>query len=319
MHVVSLVVISILDIGFGRTLEINYLEQVRSSRASERHPYFGRTRLVSQKVPKAFEAKSLASFLLAFHNAASRRPHARDAPPSWRYSMSLAPSIAIQSRPALEEDPRGDDADEKRSLKIQTKPAKTEPVSETKERLLKLLPLIQSEEDHAEVARLVNALEISYSPIHTPAFLQLVMQGAWDFRYTTSQLRGDRNLRLRKVAQEVEPSAFSGTTGNMTTSITWQSDSCSGIFKVCCNYTLTDRGDLKLMVWDRILRPTEGKLDKPLELMQDLHKIIPQEVLNPDGLLLHITYMDDELRIASAIGPKSLMGKTIHVRSKSPM
>lgn len=199
-------------------------------------------------------------------------------------------------------------------------------VAETKASLLKLIPMIRSDEDHAEVERLAKVLESTYSPINSIGFLNLVLQGSWDFLHTTSPLPlVDPRLRLRRLAQLVQPSTDEAGSGNITLEAIWQfsegSQPCIGLFTVRCPYKVTTSGDVKLenaTEPEYILEPREGpKLNNPQELVVLLQRAIPREMFEPEGATQHIAFMDDSLRITYVFGGKHPAARHIHLKSES--
>ena len=199
---------------------------------------------------------------------------------------------------------------------------------EAKEQLLQLIPrMTGTDEEYREVESYINLLEEKYSPVQTIDFLNLAMMGEWQLLFSTNLLGSgfSRRLRLREMVQKIETNGFNGTLINMATWDFAEGDdddnddftfNINGNFNIKCSYTITQGSRMVVDVNDLEVRPASGSSipkDVP-NLVGTLHRVIPNELFDPNGHAMDTTYIDTDIRIIRFTGPNHEGVRNIFMR-----
>jgi hypothetical protein len=124
-----------------------------------------------------------------------------------------------------------------------------------RDELLDLVSSMRGEE--YEIRRLedcINTLESTYIPCQTVSFLNLMMNGSWQFLFSSHLINRTsvmKSFRLREMKQQLHTSDVILTAGNVTNTCIWEwnqqpSDSmtfdCYGTFSIQSDYVINTNG-----------------------------------------------------------------------------
>jgi len=236
-------------------------------------------------------------------------------------AASTTEATSVEGGPAVEERPNAQVGDDTISnISIST--------DEAKEQLLQLIPrMTGTDEEYREVESYINLLEEKYAPVQTIDFLNLAMMGEWQLLFSTNLLGSgfSRRLRLREMVQKIETNGFNGTLINMATWDFAEGDdddnddftfNINGNFNIKCSYTITQGSRMVVDVNDLEVRPASGSSipkDVP-SLVGTLHRVIPNELFDPNGHAMDTTYLDADIRIIRLTGPNHEGVRNIFMR-----
>jgi hypothetical protein len=210
---------------------------------------------------------------------------------------------------------------EEKKEKEQKDPMEMRP-DDIKELLIELLPrMTGTEQEFKLVEEYVNALEDKFVPAQTLDFLNLAMNGEWQFLFTTNQLgRPSPILRLTELVQKVQ---VNGLEGSLVNQARWDlvdegsTFDCNGSFESTTSYNI-NQGARMTINEDHDLAINLGKGSKVPSDMQALvgliHRAMPTEMFDASTLALDTTYLDAEIRIVRFTGSRHEGVRNIFMR-----
>lgn len=210
--------------------------------------------------------------------------------------------------------------DEKKEKELKD-PMEMKP-DEIKKLLIDLLPrMTGTAEEFKLVEEYVNALEDKFVPAQTLDFLNLAMNGEWQFLFTTNQLgRPSPILRLTELVQKIK---VNGLEGSLVNQARWDlvdegsTFDCNGSFESTTSYNI-NQGARMTINEDHDLAINLGKGSKVPSDMQALvgliHRAMPTEMFDASNLALDTTYLDTDIRIVRFTGSRHEGVRNIFMR-----
>mmetsp|Transcript_8162 Transcript_8162/g.27715 ORF Transcript_8162/g.27715 Transcript_8162/m.27715 type:complete len:269 (+) Transcript_8162:47-853(+) len=145
----------------------------------------------------------------------------------------------------------------------------------------------------------------------TPAFLELALSGDWEFvrEYpSVAALPGasvlvDGDVRVTSVTSRYETAAPGY--GDHALRVQWEAEELAGTLLVRANYTVSADGQLAFRRTGAELEiGTDVTTDAATAVMARLHAQLPPAVLDPDGCVKGVEYLDHEYMLAAYSGAK---------------
>eukprot|EP00560_Eucampia_antarctica_P004511 CAMPEP_0197831822 /NCGR_PEP_ID=MMETSP1437-20131217/12275_1 /TAXON_ID=49252 ORGANISM="Eucampia antarctica, Strain CCMP1452" /NCGR_SAMPLE_ID=MMETSP1437 /ASSEMBLY_ACC=CAM_ASM_001096 /LENGTH=312 /DNA_ID=CAMNT_0043434909 /DNA_START=180 /DNA_END=1118 /DNA_ORIENTATION=+ len=204
----------------------------------------------------------------------------------------------------------------------------TKSPSEIKDKLVDLLlHMTGKEEEFRLVETYVNVLEEKFISPQTLGFFNMAISGDWQFLFTTSvNNRPSSKLRLSELVQKVESDEASPFEGKLITKANWalaeddtQTFDCYGSFTIECLYKVNQGTRMIIDLDQHLLEPAKGsKIPKDVQgLVGMLHRAIPKEMFDPEGLAIDTTYADPDVRIVRFTGKRHEGVRNIFFKSGS--
>ncbi|CAM9145923.1 unnamed protein product [Chrysoparadoxa australica] len=163
---------------------------------------------------------------------------------------------------------------------------------------------------------LISSLEKQHAPVATMEFMNLGMMGDW--QVALSSLRWgfkQPNLVWEDFTQTMTPSGgLHASKGELTTSLQWRltergGNVFTGLFEVLADYEVQQTGAMVCELKGHRLLPAGGKVPTdPVNLVQDLQRVMTPTIFDPSGLSWETAYLDADIRIMKVGGTDKLSG-----------